>query len=419
MSPTDSSAGEAVRSSPSRQLGLIAAAQVLVMACWFSASAVVPALRAEWGVTAIQATLLTVAVQVGFVVGAVGSAAANLADRFPAHRVMAWSALVAAAATGAIAAGVDSLAPAVALRFLTGMALAGVYPVGMKLMTSWFERGRGFALGVLIAALTLGSALPQLVSSLASLPWRGVLATSAVSAVLGAVLAFALVRPGPHARPAPPLAPAFVLTLFRERGPRLANLGYFGHMWELYAMWTWVPAYVTASLTAHAGAAPGRTVVGLTAFTVIGLAGVVGCLGAGRLGDRLGRARVAGWAMRVSAACCVLAALVFGLSPWVVVPVLLVWGVSVIADSGLFSSCVADVVDPRYVGTALTTQTALGFLLTVVTINAVPWVVDHVGWRWAVLLLAVGPVAGAVAMARLDVLLRRPGGVTPASATAA
>ena len=146
--------------------------------------------------------------------------------------------------------------------------------------------------------------------------------------------------------------------------------------------------------------------MGLVAFTVIGLAGAAGCLGAGRLGDRLGRARVAGWAMRVSALCCVLAAAVFGLPPWVVLPVLLLWGLSVIADSGLFSSCVADVVDPRYVGTALTFQTAVGFLLSVLTINAVPVVVDLAGWRLAVALLAIGPVAGAVAMARLDRILR-------------
>ena len=399
------------RSTAGRQLTLIALVQVLVLACWFSASAVVPALRRDWEISSFQATLLTVAVQLGFVTGAVSSAAVNLADRFPAHRVVAASALVAAAATGLIALAVDGMPWAVTLRFVTGVALAGVYPVGMKLMTSWFDRGRGFALGVLIAALTLGSAMPQLVSSFASLPWRGVLATASVSAVVGS-------RRGPPVRarpvhwpaPAPPLAPRFVLSLFRDRGPLLANLGYFGHMWELYAMWTWVPAYVAASLTASSGVVPGRTVVGLTAFTVIGVAGVVGCLGAGRLGDRLGRARVAGWAMRVSATCCVLAALVFGLSPWVVAPVLLVWGVSVIADSGLFSSCVADVVDPRYVGTALTTQTAIGFLLTVVTINAVPWVVDLVGWRAAVLLLAIGPAAGAVAMARLDRLLRVPAG---------
>ena len=375
------------------------------MATWFSASAVVPAIRADWGISTTQGTLLTVAVQLGFVVGAVGSAALNVADRFPAERVAATSAALAAAATGLIAAVVDGVPGALVLRFVTGVALAGVYPVGLKLMTSWFDRGRGAALGVLVAALTLGSALPQLVSSFATLPWRGVLATSAVSALVGAVIAWFLVRHGPFARPAPPLAPRFVLSLFRERGPRLANLGYFGHMWELYAMWTWVPAYVAASLTASSGSAPTRTVVGLTAFSVIGLAGVVGCLGAGRLGDRLGRARVAGWAMRVSASSCVLAALVFGLSPWVVAPVLLVWGMSVIADSGLFSSCIADVVDPRYVGTALTTQTAIGFLLTVLTINAVPWVVDLAGWRVAVALLAVGPVAGAVAMARLHRML--------------
>ncbi|MBD8870131.1 MFS transporter [Nocardioides sp. MJB4] len=378
------------------------------MSCWFSASAVVPALRVDWGITAGQATLLTVAVQLGFVTGAVTSAALNVSDLFPAHAVVAVSALVASASTAVIALTVDSLAPALLLRFVTGMALAGVYPTGLKLMTSWFDRGRGLALGVLVAALTLGSALPQLVSSFAALPWRGVLVVSALLSLTGAIVAWLLVRPGPLARPAPPLHPRYVLTLFTERGPLLANLGYFGHMWELYAMWTWTPAYLAASLAEDGSVEGSRTVVGLAAFTVIGVAGVVGCLGGGLLGDRLGRARVAGWAMRVSAACCLLAALVFGQSPWLVLPVLLLWGASVIADSGLFSSCVADVADPRYVGTALTTQTAVGFLLTVATINAVPYVVEVAGWPAATALLAIGPVAGAVAMAKLHRLLTEP-----------
>ena len=383
-----------------RQLLLIAAVQVLVMATWFSASAAVPALRAEWGISAAQATWLTASVQLGFVTGAVLSAVLNLADVVPAHRLVAACALFAAATTATIALLVDGMAAAVPLRFLTGMALAGVYPPGLKLMASWFSRGRGFALGVLVGALTLGSAVPQLVNSFSSLPWRAALLVASGLAVGGALLALVAVRPGPLAAPAPPLAPRYVLVLFRERRPRLANLGYYGHMWELYAVWTWAPAYLAASFAVH-GTAPSRTAVGLSVFLAFGVAGVAGCLLGGWLGDRTGRARAAAWAMAASSACCVLAALVFGRTPWLVLPVLVVWGAAVIADSGLFSTCLSEVVDPRYVGTALTTQTAIGFLLTVLTINAVPLLVDLAGWRLAVVVLGIGPALGALAMRRL------------------
>jgi MFS family permease len=380
-----------------RQLGFIAAVQVLVMATWFSASAVVPALRVEWQLTAAGSVWLTASVQLGFVTGALTAAVLNLADRVPAHRLVAVCALLAAAATAALAAFSHGLASAVPLRFATGIALAGVYPPGLKLMTSWFDRGRGLALGVLVGALTLGSALPQLISAFAALPWRAVLVVAAVLGLAGSALAARYVRSGPLAAPAPPFQPRYVLALFRQRGPRLANLGYFGHMWELYAMWTWLPAYLTAS-TARTGT---PLPIGVAAFLAIGVAGVIGCLLGGWLGDRVGRARLAAVAMATSGTCCLFAAFAFGGPPPVVLALALVWGAAVIADSGLFSACTSQVVDPRYTGTALTTQTAIGFLLTVVTIQATPLVAERAGWPVAVALLGLGPAAGAVAMVRL------------------
>jgi MFS family permease len=195
-----------------------------------------------------------------------------------------------------------------------------------------------------------------------------------------------------------------VLDVWRSRAPRLANLGYLGHMWELYAVWAWAPAYLTASLLARDEPAP-RATVGLLVFVAFGVGGLGGCLLAGLVGDRWGRARAAAGAMVVSGSCCLLAAVLFGAPLWLLVPLLVVWGASVIADSAMFSACLGTVVDPRYVGTALTLQTALGFLLTVVTIQLVPVVAGAVGWPAAVAMLSVGPLLGSVAMVRLTPLM--------------
>ncbi|MGP4014469.1 MFS transporter [Saccharopolyspora sp. 5N708] len=379
------------------QLGLIAAMQVLGMAMWFSASAVVPTLREVWHISDTQAVWLTASVQVGFVVGAITSAAFNLPDRFPPQRVAACAALGAVAATAAVPLLASGFGLAVLCRLGTGFFLAGVYPVGMKLMASWFgSTGRGLALGVLIGALTVGSALPHLINGLGGLAWQGVLLTAAGIGLGAALLAATLVRPGPqlaggvvHHRP------RYALDMFRERGPRLANLGYFGHMWELYALWTWLPSFVAASTAA------GAATVGVVSFVAIGVAGVVGCLLGGWGADRFGRAPAAGLALVVSGACCLLSPLVYG-AAWPVLAVLLVvWGAAVIADSGVFSTALSEVADSRYVGTALTAQTAIGFLLTVVTINLVPVLAESVGWRFAFLVLAPGPILGALAMRAL------------------
>jgi MFS family permease len=384
-----------------RQLVLIALVQVLAMSVWFSASAVVSALRDDWGISSQQEGLLTAAVQLGFVVGALLSAACNLPDIVAQPRLIAVSAALGAAATAALAIWSHGLASALPLRFGTGFALAGVYPVSMRLMASWFERARGWALGVLVGALTVGSALPQLVNGLTALPWRGVLLAASALALVAAVLALVVLRVGPYMKPAPPFAPGYIVRMFRDRPQRLVNLGYLGHMWELYAVWTWLPAFLAASLAASGTASPSRTIVGLTLFCSIGVAGCFGCLLAGRLADRLGRARVAMGALIISGCCCLLAGVAFGSSLVVLVPLLVVWGGAIIADSAQFSAALTEFADPRYVGTALTAQTALGFLLTVLTIQALPVSVDAIGWRASIALLALGPVVGIAAMARL------------------
>ncbi|MFE0019677.1 MFS transporter [Amycolatopsis sp. NPDC059021] len=369
-----------------RQLALMAAVQVCAMSVWFSASAVVPALRAEWGLSREEGILLVITVQTGFAVGAVVSAALNLADRLSPPVLIAASAALASVATAAFPACGGIRWFAVVLRFVTGFALAGVYPVGMKVVVSWFPHRRGLALGVLLGSLTLGSATPNL---LVPYGWHTVLRTAALLALAAAMIAVTFVRPGPDLPPSPPWQPRYLLRMLADRRQRLVCLGYFGHMWELYALWAWLPAYVVAS---GLGGGP-------AAFVVIGVCGAFGCLAGGVLSDRSGRAVVAMAAMLASGLCGLLSYPAFG-TGWLI-PVLALWGVSVIADSGQFSAALAEFADPRYVGTALTAMTALGFLFSAVTIQLLPLLADDVGWRAAVPLLSAGPLLGAVAMNRL------------------
>jgi predicted MFS family arabinose efflux permease len=321
-----------------RQRALVALVEVMGLSVWFSATAVVPSLRVEWGIGSTAAAWLTASVQIGFVVGAVTSAVFNLADRTPPQQLLAASALCAATCTAVLALFVNSLAAAIPLRFLTGMFLAGLYPVGMKLMASWSqssERGRTF--GVLLAALTVGSALPHLISGLGPLPWRSVMLAAAALAGVAAVVAASLIRPGPqldiHVATS---NPRYAIAIFADRGPRLVSLGYFGHMWELYALWTWLAMFVAAG-RAQRGDATSAT--GLIVFVVIGVAGTAGCLAGGWASDRFGRPPAA---LVVSGACCAASPVFFAAPTAVLIVFLLVWGVAVIADSGVFSTSERD-----------------------------------------------------------------------------
>ncbi len=392
---------------PPVQRGLIALVQVLVMGVWFSASAVVPALARQWHMSAGSAAWLTTPVQAGFVAGAVGSAVLGLADRMRPHVLLAGCAAGAAGCTLVMAMFADGPSAAVPLRFATGAFLAGVYPVGIKLMASWSRpAGRALAMGVLIGALTLGSALPHLIGGLWRLDWRAVLAASAAIAFAGAIMAGALIRPGPQV----PLAgragrPRQALALFAGSGPRLVSLAYFGHMWELYALWTWLPAFLAASSTAPAGL-PAAAVSGIDAFLVIGVAGLAGCLIGGWAADRAGRVATAAAALAISGACCLLSPLSFTASrPWLLA-FAAVWGAAVIADSGVYSTLLSELADRRYLGTALTAQTAIGFLLTIVTIQLIPLLAAAVGWRYALLALAAGPLAALAALTSLNHKMR-------------
>ncbi|NKE44656.1 MFS transporter [Roseomonas frigidaquae] len=384
-----------------RNIALITLAQVLALSLWFSSTAAGPAMLLEAPARGhVYQALLTSAVQAGFVLGTLVSAALALPDRFDPRRVFALAALLGATANGAILLLPPGAEAVIAARFATGMALAGVYPVGMKLAAGWADRGdMGLVVGLLVGGLTLGSAAPHLVSALGGVAWRPVLAVASGTAVAAALLV-GLVRLGPRHAPAPPFRPEAALGLFRNRGTRLATLGYLGHMWELYAMWAWVGLYFAASFAAWRGDAPRPTEAALATFAVIAV-GALGSVAAGLAADRIGRVRVTVAAMAVSGACCLLAGPFFGLHPALVMLLGLVWGVAVVADSAQFSASVAELSEPGLTGTMLTVQTSLGFALTLVTIHLMPPMVQALGWGGAFAVLALGPALGCLAMLRL------------------
>ena len=379
---------------------MLSLAELLALSLWFSASAVLPALQSEWQLGAGGSAGLTVAVQLGFIAGTLAAALGNLPDVWSPRLLMAGSAVLGALANGAVALWVDGVAPALVLRFVTGVAMAGAYPPAMKIMATWFREGRGLAIGILIGALTVGSATPWLIRGLTALPWRHTLLAASVLALISTALVLAFVREGPHRFPAARFDVRMAAAIFRARGPRLACLGYFGHMWELYAMWAWIGLFLAESARAAGGARYAGLDASTATFAVIAV-GALGCWAGGAASDRWGRTAATMTAMAVSGLCAATIGLTYGGAPLATLAVALVWGISVIADSAQFSTAITELSPPAYVGTALTTQTCVGFALTTISIWLLPSIVAAVGWRWAFATLAVGPFLGVVAMARL------------------
>ncbi|MEM6531318.1 MAG: MFS transporter [Myxococcota bacterium] len=382
-----------------RAIALLGAAEVLALALWFSATAVIPVLRESYALSSTEAGLLTSLVSVGFVAGTLTSAAFGIADRFAPHRLFAAGALLAATVNLALL-GFEPTHPAVlAARLLTGFAMAFVYPVGMKMAASWAAGDTGLLVGLLVGALTLGSASPHLFNALGGVDWRLTVIGASVSGVTAAMLV-GFVRLGPQGGGRPRRFEArFALRAFTDPAVRLANFGYFGHMWELYAMWGWIGVFFLASFKA-AALAEAETVAALATFAVLAV-GALGSVVAGVLADRIGRTVVTSIAMTFSGLCAVAIGFSFGGPPLFVVALGLVWGVTVVADSAQFSSSVIELSEPELTGTMLTVQTSVGFLITLASVHLVPVWADAWGWTYAFAPLALGPAFGTVAMLRL------------------
>ncbi|TIR22499.1 MAG: MFS transporter [Mesorhizobium sp.] len=388
--------GVAADSERWRVLSLLCLAVVLSLTTWFSATAILPELKHELALGPSAEAWLTNGVQVGFVIGALAASLVNLPDLVRLSRLMAAAALVAALANATL---LLHLGPSgvIAARIITGAALAGVYPPALKLVATWFTRDRGLALGAVIGALTVGSALPHLFRAVSTaLDWRPVVAAASLATAAGALLFLLFAKEGPYPFGKAIFEPSRIGQVFREKPLLLANLGYLGHMWELYAMWAWLLAYTRAAFEAQA---IGTTATASLATFLVVASGILGCLLGGYLSDRIGRTATTAGMMLVSGSCALLMGFLFTGPLWLFMLVAIVWGVSVIGDSAQFSAAVTELADRRFVGTALSVQLGAGFALTVLAIWLTPRFADFIGgWRWAFLLLVPGPLLGAAAM---------------------
>ncbi|MCB1490000.1 MAG: MFS transporter [Bauldia sp.] len=371
-------------------------AEMAGMSLWFTSAAVLPDMVREAGIPSVRQALLSSAVQAGFVIGALFFSISGIPDRFDPRRVFAVSAVLAALANASLLVAPIGGDAAIAARLATGALLAGVYPVGMKIAVGWGTRDRGLLVGMLVGALTLGGSMPYLAAFLGGVEWRPTVVAVSLLAVVGGLLALAAGLGPNHAR-APRLEVGAVRLAWTEPRIRNAYLGYFGHMWELYAMWAWIGAASTVSYAASLALPRAERLGVLTAFLAIGL-GAFACVAAGKVADRIGRAEVTIIAMAVSGSAAILTALTFGGPVWITFVLILIWGIAVIPDSAQFSALVADAAPPHLAGSLMTFQTAIGFALTIVTVQATPLLAGLFGWPIVLAALAIGPALGIVAM---------------------
>ena len=375
----------------------IAVSVLFALSLWFSASVVATQLSERWAVEQSFEAWLTAAIPIGFVIGAFASAYFGLADRMNPRKLFAISAISGAIFNMLLIFSTIAYV-GFFLRVLTGMALAGVYPVAVKMLSQWFPKQRGIAIGILIAALTIGSSLPHIVKLfLSSFRWEFIIACSSVLAVIASAIVICIVKDAPNSTKGSIFSFKLLYKVIKNKPAMLVNYGYFGHNWELYGMWTWLPAFFAASIQIQKTSLT-PAFIPLTSFVVIGIAGGIGCIIGGLLSEKIGRSNVTILSMCISGSCAVIIGFTFGKSIWLTTVIAFIWGMSIIADSAQFSTAVSETVEAQYVGTAVTFQMCVGFMVTIASINLIPVLAGFVGWEWVFAFLAIGPLFGIWAM---------------------